>query len=323
MNASLPKTMEASIKKIIPDADGIMHCLFCVNDHGQKKVLRNIGPDIEVTYIREDLWQGKLIAYIIACLWKSCVVSRTKFYFLELNNIEQSLAGVNLCSKHILLNDPNTQCCITYTYTASCCYDKKKNWVITTLLIINLSQVIKTGFSVSHSVLCTTANAYSPCFKFPICVLVYEQFTFHCLRWLHVYKIKASLEETNGYSKYYCSSSLSPDVIRPFFSQAAFHLLCCKFKEPVLDNLCIIRPDEGPILKVSSFQIFHVVIRPLSNFHVSLSHWCSTTVSLQTINLFSVKLCHTERPVLETSPNAWDIKSPLETCQCCFLCCSC
>ena len=35
-------------KKIIPDVEGIMHCLFCVNDHGQKKVLRNTGPDIEV-----------------------------------------------------------------------------------------------------------------------------------------------------------------------------------------------------------------------------------------------------------------------------------
>ena len=149
----------------------------------------------------------RLVARKINCLYyclsvkKLCCFQEKILFFLELNNIEQSLAGVNLCSKHILQNDPNFQCCITYTYTASCCNDKKGNWLITTLLIINLSQVIKTGFSVSHSVLCTTANAYSPCFKFPICVLVYEQFTFHCLMWLHVYKIKASLEETNGYSK--------------------------------------------------------------------------------------------------------------------------
>lgn len=55
---------------------------------------------------------------------------------------------------------------------------QKRNWLISSLHIINFFQFIKTGWSLSHSVLSTTANVYSPCFKFPIRVLDYEQFPF-------------------------------------------------------------------------------------------------------------------------------------------------
>lgn len=55
---------------------------------------------------------------------------------------------------------------------------QKRNWLISSLHIINFFQFIKTGWSVSHFILWTTANVYSPCFKFPICVLDFEQFPF-------------------------------------------------------------------------------------------------------------------------------------------------
>lgn len=114
----------------------------------------------------------------IAGLWKSCFVSRTKFYLLRTKQHWANFARCqSLQQRHFTKLAQFSMLCYV------CLHSKlfrrqKRNWLISSRHIIIFFQFIKTGWSVSHSVLWTTANVYSPCFKFPICVLDYEQFPF-------------------------------------------------------------------------------------------------------------------------------------------------